>query len=258
MPEISNASARTSFTAPPPGSEKYSGAPFFVFLHLFDLHTPENLPPAVRARFPGPRYDAELAYVDELLGHFWDDLKQRGLVDKALIVFLSDHGESLGEHRENTHGYFIYQSTLHVPLMIHWPAGSAPAPARIDAPVSLLGVAPTILQFAGVPAPASFQGHSLMPLWKSKSTTDEEIYSESLYAYHHFQTSSLRSLRVGSHKYIQAPRAELYDLAKDPAERRNLASGQPALALSYRKRLEGLRKRIGQTRRADPGRHPPR
>lgn len=126
--------------------EKNSTAPFFVFLHLFDLHTPENLPPALKARFPGPRYEAELAYVDELVGQFWDFLRGRGLLDKALIVFLSDHGESLGDHGENTHGYFIYQSTLSVPLIIHWPAQqSRPhgrGPERVETPVSLMSVAP--------------------------------------------------------------------------------------------------------------------
>ena len=200
--------------------DKNSGSPFFVFVHLFDLHTPENLPPAVRARFPGPRYDAELGYVDEVLGKFWNLLRQRGVLDKALVVFLSDHGESLGEHGENTHGYFIYQSTLAVPLIFHWPAGSSPGPPRIDEPVSLLGVAPTILQSVNIPVPASFQGKGLSGLSSQKRPPGpQEIYSESLYSHNHFSTSALLSLRIGNYKYIQAPKPEFYDLSADPVER---------------------------------------
>ncbi|HWB96902.1 MAG TPA: tetratricopeptide repeat protein, partial [Bryobacteraceae bacterium] len=147
-------------------------------------------------------------------------------------------------------GYFIYQSTLRVPLLIHWPAGSAPAPARVDTPVSLLGVAPTILQALEIPAPPGFQGKSLTTLWTRKAA-DEEIYSESLYAHRHFQTSSLRSLRVGTYKYIQAPKPELYDLAKDPGEARNLVVAQPDLARTYHKRLNVLRARYA-ARKAAP------
>jgi len=185
--------------------EQNSTGPFFIFLHLFDLHTPENLPPALKARFPGSRYDAELAYVDEVVGQFWEFLRGRGLLDKALIVFLSDHGESLGDHGENTHGYFIYQSTLSVPLIIHWPAQrSGPfgrGPQRVETPVSLMGVAPTILQFAGIPSPSTFQGKSLL-----EKQQQEEIYSESLYGHNHFNTSGLFSIRAGQYKYIHAPK----------------------------------------------------
>src|SRR5207247_2395121 len=95
--------------------EENSGQPFFLFLHLYDLHTPYDLPAALRKRFPGPGYEAELAYVDEVLGGFWSALAQQRLLEKALVVFTSDHGESLGDHGESTHGYFIYQSTLRVP-----------------------------------------------------------------------------------------------------------------------------------------------
>jgi tetratricopeptide (TPR) repeat protein len=223
--------------------EKNSSNPFFLFLHLFDLHTPENLPKAVRARFPGPRYSAELSYVDEVIGNFLSALRKRGLYDKALIVFLSDHGESLGEHGENTHGYFIYQSTLAVPLIFHWPSGSPQAPARIDEPVSLLGVAPSILRFLNIPAPAAFQGKTL-PGFDSKTAAPEQIYAESLYGHNHFNTSSLNSLRVGKYKYIHAPKPELYDLAADPTERHNLYADQTTMANKYSKQLSGMRARF--------------
>ncbi|MEP6538164.1 MAG: sulfatase-like hydrolase/transferase, partial [Bryobacteraceae bacterium] len=225
--------------------DKNAGGPFFVFLHLFDLHTPDNLPKAVRARFPGPRYTAELSYVDEVIGKFLGDLRKRGVLDKALIVFLSDHGESLGEHGENTHGYFIYQSTTSVPLIFHWPAGSPAAPPRVDVPVSLVSVAPSILRFLSIPAPSSFQGSVLPGLGSGVDSSEPQtVYSESLYAHHHFDTSALTSVRVGKYKYIQAPKPELYDLAADPGERNNLYASQRPLAVEYHKKLNSLRARF--------------
>jgi tetratricopeptide (TPR) repeat protein len=224
--------------------EANSGGPFFLFLHLYDLHTPYNLPAAYRAR-NGTGYDAELRYVDEQVGVFWDGLRQRNLLDKTLIVFLSDHGESLGEHGEKTHGYFIYQSTLWVPLIIHWPQGIEHFPARVSEPAGLMDVAPTILQFAGIALPREFQGRSLLEsLRPVSSNTPRDIYSESLYARDHFGCASLRSLRAGRYKYIQAPKPELYDLVADPGETRNLYKQNHALALASQDRMNALRDRF--------------
>ncbi|HMD84600.1 MAG TPA: sulfatase-like hydrolase/transferase [Terriglobia bacterium] len=221
-----------------------SNRPFFLFLHLYDLHTPYNLPATYRARY-GTGYDAELRYVDEQVGVFWDALRQRNLLDKALVVFTSDHGESLGDHGEQTHGYFIYQSALWVPLIIHWPGGSAGFPARAGDPASLMDVAPTILQFAGIPLPREFQGRSLLEMSRPGSTgITRDIYSESLYAHNHFGCASLRALRTGRYKYIQAPKPELYDLAADPGETRNLYEQKRSLALAFQERLFALRARF--------------
>jgi arylsulfatase A-like enzyme/Tfp pilus assembly protein PilF len=232
--------------------EENSSQPFFLFLHLYDLHTPYDLPAALRQRFPGPGYEAELAYVDEVLGGFWSALAQQRLLEKALVVFTSDHGESLGDHGESTHGYFIYQSTLRVPLIIHWPSGSKGFAARVDEPASLLDVAPTILQFAGIARPSEFQGRSLLG-WSTERPPGgaEEVYSESLYARNHFGCSSLQSLRLGRYKYIEAPRPEFYDLAKDPGETQNLYPFKKSLALSLRERLQALRSRFRVTRSAE-------
>jgi tetratricopeptide (TPR) repeat protein len=225
--------------------EKNAGGPFFVFLHLYDLHTPENLPKAVRARFPGPRYSAELGYVDEVVGNFWSYLGKRGLLAKALVVFLSDHGEGLSEHGESTHGYFVYQSTISVPLIFHWPAGSRQAPARVDEPVSLLGVAPSILQFLHIAVPPSFQGKPLPGLGPRNTNPDNQlVYSESVYSHNHFGTSGLFSVRNGKYKYIQAPTPELFDLAADPNEQHNVYATQTQVAADCRKRLADLRTRF--------------
>ena len=228
-------------------TEKHSTGPFFLFLHLFDLHTPENLPQHVRKRFPGPRYAAELAYVDELLGQFFAFLRKQGLYDKALIVFTSDHGEGLGDHSENSHGFFIYQSTLAVPLIFHWPVGSTGFAARADEPVSLLGIAPTILEISNTPAPSSFQGKSLAPLARSgKSASLEEIYAMSFYGRDHFDTSALWGMRKGRYKYIHAPRPEFYDLQNDPAEQNNLwMTNRTSLARAYADRVAVIRRQPG-------------
>jgi tetratricopeptide (TPR) repeat protein len=224
--------------------DKDSERPFFLFLHLYDLHTPYDLPPAIRVRYPGKGYDAELGYVDDVLGQFWDYLARKSLLGKVLVVFTSDHGESLGDHGESTHGYFIYQSTLRVPLIVHWPAGRGTFPTRVDVPVSLLDLAPTILQFLGVSQPPQFQGRSLLEFLAAKpSGPAREVYSESVYARNHLGCSGLRSLRVGRYKLIDAPKMELYDLEADPDELRNLYAREQSLALTYRERLRSLKSR---------------
>lgn len=220
-----------------------SDQPFFVFLHLYDLHTPYNLPPRLRTRFHGSGYEAELGYVDEVLGDFWKFLAQRGLLERTLIAFTSDHGESLGDHGESTHGYFIYQSTLWVPLIIHWPAHTNPLPARVDEPANLLDLAPTILQFLGLPRPPEFQGRSLLELQKAL-TPPREVYSESLYARNHFACSALHSLRIGRYKYIEAPKPEFYDLGLDLGETKNLYTRRQSLAHTFREKLASLRVRF--------------
>ncbi len=208
--------------------------PAFAFLHLFDMHQPYHLPPGF-VRPPGTSgYDAQLAYVDQVLGRFREMLIRSGLWDKALVILLSDHGESLGDHGESSHGYFIYQSTLHVPLLIHWPAGTAPLPPVVAEPVSLLDVAPTILEVLGLPVPPSFAGRSL------RKPGSAAVLAESLHTFHSFGWSPLYSIRRGMLKYILAPRQELYDLATDPGERNNLVRTRPAEAARLRAELTSL------------------
>jgi len=224
--------------------------PFFAFLHLYDLHTPYGLPPAKRGRYGGKvSYETQIAYVDEVLGEFFKYLAQKKLFDNSLIVFTSDHGEGLGDHGESTHGYFIYQSTLHVPLIIHWPLGTKRLPDRIVVPARLLDVAPTVVQFAGLTRPEQFQGQSLMGVLNQREPPAPiEIYSESLYAYRHFGCSGLQCLQLGRYKYIDAPRPELYDLVKDPGEADNRYDSEKSMALSLRERLLAVRSRFRSER----------
>jgi choline-sulfatase len=208
--------------------------PFFLFLHIYDLHTPYNLSASEKAKY-GEGYNGELGYIDHVIGDFWNYLVANDLMNKSLIVFTSDHGEGLGDHGESTHGYFIYQSTLHVPLIIHWPAGAALMPARVDAPASLLDVSPTILDAVRLPVPQAMEGKSLL------AAAPKDVFSESLYPQKHFGTSALASLRSGHYKYIEAPRPEFYDLAQDPGELTNLYASKASVASAYHERLNQLR-----------------
>ncbi len=200
------------------------GQPVFAFVHLFDLHTPYVL----------SSYDAELEHVDRALGRLKQALVRGGWWDQSLIVLLADHGESLGEHGEATHGYFVYESTLWVPLIVHWPAASATHPARIPEPAGLVDVAPAILDFLNIPAPASFQGQSLL------QETERAVVSESIYTQDAFHWAALRSVRLGSYKFIEAPKPELYNLQDDPGEQNNLLRKDTAKAQDLRGRLNSV------------------
>jgi choline-sulfatase len=210
--------------------------PVFVFIHLFDLHTPYKLAPANGSNQPeAAGYDAELAYLDQILSRFRQSLAQNGWWRKSLVVLLSDHGESLGDHGELSHGYFIYQSTLHVPLIIHWPEGSPQRPERNSESAGLIDVAPTILDALHLAAPPSFAGATLL-----KADPARAVYSESLYARDSFRWAPLRSVRVGQRKYVDAPRAELFDLTEDPSEKFNILRANSAPAATLHSELTRL------------------
>ncbi len=207
--------------------EKQKG-PWFCFLHFFDPHATYTPP----APFP-QTYDGEIAYVDRVLGDILEFLRQRNLLSTTVVVVLSDHGESLGEHGESSHGVFLYDATLHVPLLI---AAPGLKPARIRSQVRLVDVAPTLLDIAGLKSiPSSggqgrpplqiTAGESLIPLMKG-AVKDLPAYSESYYTNLLMGWAPLHSLRWQSKKWIEAPKQELYDLNKDPRELKNLFSGQ--------------------------------
>ena len=196
----------------------HKSQPVFVFVHLFDVHRPYQL----------GSYDAEVASVDQLLGGFAETLKREGWWDKSLVVVTADHGEGLGEHGESDHGYFVYESTLHVPLIMHWPAGAQPMPARVEEPIGIIDVAPTVLDFLKIRVPGFRAAHP------------NEVFSESTYGRDCFGWAPLHALRAGQLKYIDAPRPELYNLAKDPKELTNLIATDPADAAKLRAQLAKL------------------
>ncbi len=238
-------------SARPPSPSK----PFFVWIHLYDPHTPYDPPPRFRTLLRDP-YDGEIAYADDAIGKFFGYLKEHALYDPTLIIAASDHGESFGEHGEYTHGYFIYDTTLLVPLIIKPPLGSGITPHHIDAPVRIIDIAPTVLQFLGMPPASSMQGRGLLSLILGKSTTSPTsvAYCETYYP-SEFGWSPLRALRSGRFKYIDAPKPELYDLVADPQETHNLYRTNRATALELKSQFESLVTRV--TPREPPRRGTP-
>lgn len=211
--------------------------PAFAFIHLFDLHTPY----AVRG-FSGqrllpnaPGYDAEIQYVDELLGHLKDTLVRRGLWQRSVVIVLADHGESLGDHGETSHGYFAYESTLHVPLIVHWPESDTSHPKKVDEPAGLIDVAPTLLNYLHIAVPTSFAGKNLLD-----NSNKHEIYSETAYAHDAFRWAMLCEIRIGETVYISAPHPELYNLQLDPTERKNVIAAHADEARSLKAQLAAL------------------
>jgi arylsulfatase A-like enzyme/Flp pilus assembly protein TadD len=193
--------------------------PFFAFLHLYEPHTPYTPPEPYFSRYPN-HYDGEIAYADAIVGELIDDLKKNGVYDKALIILLSDHGEGLNEHGEEEHGVFLYREALQVPLLIKL-SDARRGGSSVDTPVELVDVFPTVLDRTATARPKSGRrvGQSLLSMLGGGP--QRQIYAESYYGRFHFGWSELHSLIDGTAHYIEAPQPELYNLASDPAERRN-------------------------------------
>ncbi len=214
------------------------GERLFLFLHFYDPHDPYEPPEPYATRYAGRPYDGEVAWSDELIGRLDAALQRLSLREDTLLIVTSDHGESLGEHSESAHGFFVYQATLRVPLILRGP-GIAPG-TRLTSVARTVDLLPTALDLLGVPLPAgaSISGRSLAPPLRGGAAPREEpAYAESLMPLLHFGWSDLRTLREGRFKYIQAPRPELYDLDSDPGELRNLAQGQASRAEAMRAAL---------------------
>ena len=220
---------------------------FFSWVHLYDPHTPREPPEPWKSRFPGEPYNAELAWTDSLVGRLLADLERRGARERTIIVVLGDHGEGLGDHREVDHGYFIYRSTSWVPFLLDAPY-AALAGRVIETPVGQADLAPTLLELAGVePAPGSGleagQGRSLVPLLAGEAEPAEALpraYSEAFLTRLHYGWAELRSIRRDRWHFIEAPRAELYDVVADPGETRNLADDERRVVRDLRAALTAL------------------
>ncbi len=217
------------------GSPRGKGQPWFLWVHYFDPHLPYAAPPKHAAAAPDRPYDAEIAYVDAELGRLL------GMVDlrRTLVIVTSDHGEALGDHGEPDHGFFLYDSTLHVPLIVAGArtiADGSRAAARIvprvvAEQVRSIDIAPTIADIAGLAPDPAYDGASLVPLLDGRSRREVPVsLAESWYPRLHFGWSELRSARVGEWKYIAAPKPELYDLRTDRGEDRNLINERGTVA----------------------------
>ena len=212
---------------------------FFLWMHLYDPHAPYNAPEPYNREYADHPYDGEIAFADAQLGRLVNFLKEKKLYDNSVIVVVGDHGESLGEHGEKTHGFFIYNATMHVPLIIHLPGNSAGR--TVGDPVSTVDLMPTILHAAGLEIPQQAQGTNLLPELDAKpESKDRDLYGETFMPRIHFDWSELRGTENTKYHFIDAPRPELYDVAKDPAETHNLFADKKAVAEEMRAKLAAL------------------
>jgi arylsulfatase A-like enzyme/predicted Zn-dependent protease len=202
--------------------EQKKDGKFFAWIHLYDPHTPYAPPEPFKSEYAQTPYLGEIAFADSELGRLWDFLGRNGLRDRLFLVFAADHGESLGEHQETTHGFFVYQASLHVPLVIVTPIRELQGVTSAET-VLLADIMPTVLEMSGIPVPARVQGTSLVPSFFRLGAAEHRLaYSETFYPRFHFGWSDLRSFQDGRFKLIFAPVPELYDLERDPGETKNL------------------------------------
>jgi choline-sulfatase len=213
---------------------------FFAWIHYFDPHAPYEPPAPYDAAYRGHEYDGEIAYTDAVIGRLLRRLDDRGLTDRTLIVLTADHGESLGEHEEATHGIFIYDATLRVPLVFSR-QGTVPAGKVVQRPVGSIDIVPTILAVLGIPPPPSVQGASLLPAMQTAGETGGgETYIESLSGWLDRRWAPLQGIRSADWKFIDAPQPELYDLKSDPGERKNVISAHSDEAKRMRAALQKI------------------
>jgi len=237
-----------------PGSETVDSAlrwvaedrsrPFFLWVHLYDPHTPYTPPREYAEFFPRTMvgaYDAEIALTDHQLGRLLDALEGDGRLGRTLVAVLGDHGEMLGEHGEATHGFFIYDAAVRIPMVLAGPG----LPARVvEDQVRIVDVMPTLLELLQMPAPKAVQGVSLLPTTRGERLGLMAV-SESWYPRFHYGWSELTAIQDERFKLIRAPRRELYDLGRDPGERDDLGAIETRRVSTLEQALEDMLARIG-------------
>ena len=211
------------------------GAPFFLWVHYYDPHAPYEPPGDLAERFRAAPYDGEIAFVDREIGRLLRGLEEKGALARTVVLATADHGESLGEHGEGTHGLFVYNATLTVPWIV---AGPGIAAGRVPDTVARgIDVLPTLLEYSGLPIPPSIEGRSLRPALEGREMSDAPAYAETLYPEREFGWAPLHALRTAHFKFIEAPRPELYDLTADANETTNRLGKQGAQAEELRHKL---------------------
>jgi arylsulfatase A-like enzyme/Flp pilus assembly protein TadD len=213
--------------------------PWFLWIHCFDPHHPYDPPEPYRTRYRENLYDGEVAYVDAALARLFGFLKDRKLEERTITVLTADHGESLGEHGEATHGYFAYNATLHVPLIL---AGPGLKPGRSGQEVCHIDIFPTVCDLLKIDRPPALQGASLLPIGQGKNLPARAIYFEALTAYYNRGWAPLKGFIDGRDKFMESPIPEVYDIDKDFDEQKNLAAVVDLDA--YRRRFDQLVKAL--------------
>jgi arylsulfatase A-like enzyme/Flp pilus assembly protein TadD len=223
---------------------KHPAGPHFMWVHLYDPHDPYEPPAPYSQIYKDHLYDGEIAYADSALAHFIAYLKRSGKYANSVAVVVGDHGEGLGEHHEDTHGIFLYDSTTHVPLIVKLP-GARGAGTVVTAQVRTLDIMPTLLELATAAAAQKTDGESLEPYFDGKSEAARPAFGETDYPLR-FGWAPLRSVRSEGFKFIEAPRPELYDLPLDPAEMTNKYEPQDARVQKSRAMLAEVRSKEAQ------------
>jgi choline-sulfatase len=220
--------------------------PFFAWVHLYEPHAPYDAPDGIRRHFPetmAGAYDAEIATADLQVGRLIDHLSAAGRLDRTIVLVLGDHGESLGEHDEEQHGFFVYDATVRIPLII---AGGGLNPRVVEDQVRIVDVMPTVLQLLDIQIPKVVQGQSLLPLARGEHL-ELIALSETWYPRHHYGWSELTSISDGRYHFIAAPRRELYDTQTDPGEQHNIAEVNPSRTEAQARALRELLARTTAT-----------
>ncbi|UCC40129.1 MAG: sulfatase-like hydrolase/transferase [Candidatus Aminicenantes bacterium] len=211
---------------------------FFVWVHYFDPHTPYDPPTPYSRTYANREYDGEIAYTDSVIGNLIEKLEYLRLIDHTLIVLTSDHGEGLGDHNETTHGIFVYDATLRVPLIFHNPR-ILPKNRFVPDQIGLIDVMPTVLDLMGFEKNPGIQGESFKSaIFKGKPLSDKFVYIESVAAMMDRNWAPLYGIRTEEWKYIDAPIPELYDLKTDPKEETNLVEKKPDITALLRQKLQ--------------------
>jgi arylsulfatase A-like enzyme/Flp pilus assembly protein TadD len=218
--------------------EQVKSGKFFAWVHLYDPHAPYEPPEPYASRYPDTPYLGEIAYTDAVVGRLLSWLRQGGLLDRTIVVVTADHGESLGDHGEAAHAYFIYGATTHVPFIVRTPWGLR---GRNASRVSGVDLMPTVLDLVGLPPEPGLDGRSVArALFDPQAALGHAAYSETYFPRYHFGWQHLRSLRDERWTFVDAPEPELYDLAADPGETRNVFKANSARAEELRVRMERM------------------
>jgi choline-sulfatase len=225
--------------------------PFFLVVHYFDPHDPYDPPPEFVRPPLETYYDAEIAYTDANLGRVLETLEWEDRLDETLVVLVSDHGEGGGDHGEVAHGFFVYDSTVHVPFIVRWP-GLEGRGRTVDRQVRLVDVAPTLLDLCGLETEGFGEGRSLAPVLRGDGDLGPEpAYIENYRVRYSYGWKELVAIRTGEWKYIRAPRSELYDLKADPGELDNVIARRRDVAIDLSRRLDHLRLRLEPEEKPD-------
>ncbi len=218
--------------------ETHHGDPTLVWVHLYDPHVPYSPPLPEKERFESAPYDGEIAYADRVVGRLLEGYRALDAYDNTIVVITSDHGEGLGDHGENTHGVFVYDTTLRVPLVVKGP-GIEPG-IRVTHPVSLIDLFPTICELVDLPVPKSVEGIGLTALMNPShpSSPNRLVYFESYYSLVAYGWAPYRGLRSADYKLIEGRHDELYHLKSDPGELKDLVATDDARRASLKAWLQ--------------------